>query len=331
MSLVDSLRSAIEVRAPLLKSLGEDTTGARLLHGAAEGHPGLAIDRYGPILLIQTWREPLNADVIPALLETASEALGTPLIAVWNHRNKTRWTDFRTWHRPEIPDDPEVLEHGLRFDATPRHAGNDPLLFLDLRAGRRRIRAESQGKTVLNLFAYTCGVGVAAMAGGATEVWNVDFARSALDLGRKNMRRNGDDEFFATVHEDVFPVIRQLAGLKLGGRRGSVPRFQKYAQRQFDLVVLDPPRWAKTPWGAVDVVNDYPSLLKPALLATTPGGRLLVCNNAAQVPLDGWLDVIRRCGDKCERPIQSLEVIPPDADFPSFDGNHPLKMAWLGV
>ena len=332
MSPSDALGRALDARAELLDSLGDQTTAVRLLHGIAEGVPGVAIDRYGPVLLIQTWRDPLTLAEVDALHRVATDALGLDLVSCWNHRKKSRNTDFRQWHDPALPDEVEALEHGLRFDARPRHRGIDPLLFLDFRVGRRRVRATSEGCTVLNLFAYTCGIGVAALAGGASEIWNVDFARSALDVGRGNARRNGlDDDLFATVHSDVFPMIRQLAGLKLGGRRGRVPRHTKYDPRLFDRVILDPPRWAKTPWGAVDVVNDYPSLLKPCLLATKPGGQLLLTNNAAQVPLEDWLDVIRRCGTKCGRPVRELEVLEPDADFPSFDGKPPLKLAWVTV
>src|SRR5690606_24677512 len=109
------------------------------------------------------------------------------------------------------------------------------------RVGRRRVRAASAGKRVLNLFAYTCGIGVAAAAGGADEVLDVDFARSALDVGVANAARNG--LAFDVLQDDVFPVIRQFAGQPVGGR--GRPTYTRLAPRTWDLVVLDPVRWAK--------------------------------------------------------------------------------------
>lgn len=329
MDPADRLHRALDARADLLEALGDDTDAVRLLHGAVEDWPGTTVDRYGPILLIQTWRDPVDAHTLDALQRAASDRLGVELVACHNHRGKPKGSDFADVHDPSLPDDPVCVEHGLRFDASPRHRGIDPLLFLDFRVARRRIRAASEGATVLNTFAYTCGIGVAALAGGATEAVNLDFAASALEVGRANAARNGLTDGFVCLQEDYFPAARQLAGLDVGGRRGKRPRFTRLEPRAFDRVVLDPPRWAKTRWGAVDVVRDYPSLLKPAIGATAEGGALLATNNHAGVPLDDWLEVVRRTVDKTGRTLRDLEVLVPDADFPSFDGKPPLKLAWL--
>ena len=95
--------------------------------------------------------------------------------------------------------------------------------------------------------------------------------------------------------------------------------------------MTDSPAWSKGSFGAVDVVRDYPSLFKPALLATRPGGVMLVTNNSARVVKEDWLDVLQRCADKAGRPIRDLDWLLPESDFPSSDGRHPLKMAWLQV
>src|SRR5690606_20126036 len=127
----------------------------------------------------------------------------------------------------------------------------------------RESRAE---RSVLNVFAYTCGVGVVAALGGAREVWNIDFAESPLANGRANAERNGiAAERFVTLHEDATPARRQLAGLPMKQRGGQRREYVRHEAHAFDLVVLDPPRWARTPFGAVDVVRDYQSLFKPAL------------------------------------------------------------------
>ena len=332
--MLDALSSALVARAGLLKALhAEDTTCYRLLHGATEGMPGTTVDRYGPILLVQTWREALGPEVLADIGEVVAHHL-QDLVLVYNHRapgrRKGRTPDYARWHDPDIPSEPIGTELGLRYDVRPRHRGADPLLFVDLRAGRRRVGAEATGRSVLNLFAYTCGLGVAAAAGGATEVWNVDFAASALEVGRTNARLSGlDGERFRTVQANALPAMRQLAGLPVGGRRGKRPRYVELEARQFDLVLLDPPRFARTPFGAVDVVKDYPSLLKPALLATAPGGHLLATNHVPSVSWEDWVGIMERCALKAGRPLQSIERIAPEADLPSPDGRWPLKMAWL--
>jgi 23S rRNA (cytosine1962-C5)-methyltransferase len=223
-------------------------------------------------------------------------------------------------------------ESGLRFDVRPRHRGIDPLLFLDLRAGRRHLLRQAEDMEVLNLFAYTCGLGVAAARGGCRAVLNVDFAASALEVGQRNAELSGcAGSSFETVCADVLPTVRQLAGLPVKGRASRRRPYERFEPRQFDLVLLDPPAWAKSPFGAVDVVRDYPSLFKPALLATRPGGAMLVTNNFAAVDRGDWLGVLQRCAAKAARPIRDIQWLTPESDFPSPDGRPPLKMAWLQV
>ena len=325
---MELIARAIDRRSELLERLAaEDTDGVRLFHGVAEGRPGLTVDRYGPVLLLQTNRDLLEDGEVDRIAATVERHLGVVLAPVWNHR--PAWRDgFEQLHDPTLPPSPEVREGGLRFDADPRHRGLDPLLFLDFRHVRRRVREEARG-SVLNLFAYTCGVSVCAAAGGATDVWSVDFASSALDVGAANAERNGVP--FHAVCEDVFPVVRQLAGLPVGGRRNRRPPYQRLDARTFDLVVLDPPRRAKSRWGVVDLVRDYAALFKPAVACVAPGGTVVATNNVAQVALEPWLDGLRRCARKVGRELVDVEVMPPDADFPSFDGNPPLKVAWCRV
>ncbi len=324
---VPLVRRAVERRRELLRRLqAEGTDCYRLFHGVAEGRPGLAIDRYGPILLLQTWREALTPEEINAYHRAFEDEMGIPLTPVWNHRAEK--TDHANWSGGP----PIGSELGIRYDVTPRHRGQDPLLFLDFRAGRRLIRQHAEGHSVLNLFAYTGGATLCAAIGGASEVWNVDFARSAIDWARRNLELNDiRGERVHCIEEDVIPVLRQLAGLSVKGRAARHRQYQRLEPRSFDLVVLDPPRWAKSPFGAVDLVRDYPSLFKPALLATAPGGALVVTNNAARVDCDAWVQVLERTAQKCGRSLASIDVVEPEEDFPSVDDAPPLKIAWLRV
>jgi 23S rRNA (cytosine1962-C5)-methyltransferase len=325
---------AIERRRDFLTRMThEGTDCVRLLHGVVEGAPGVTVDRYGPILLVQTWREPLAEGELDALAAVASAALGTTLTPCWNHRGDGPGGSARDDAELKAPIGHEL---GLAYDVRPRHRGQDPLLFLDMRAGRRWMKGAAQDKTVLNLFAYTCGIGVAALAGGARQVVNVDFARSALAVGEANAARVVADPEelkarFVTITDDVIPVVRQFAGLAMPMRGKRARPFTRRTAQRFDLVALDPPRWAKGDYGAVDVVRDYASLFKPALLATAPGGTVLATNHVPEVAREDWLAALERCAAKAGRPLASLEVLTPDEDFPSPDERHPLKIALARV
>jgi 23S rRNA (cytosine1962-C5)-methyltransferase len=329
MSLLDVFTGALARRASLFeRAAAEGTDCLRLLHGVAEGAPGLTVDRYGPVLLVQTQagRPSAQPEDVARLAERAREALGVDLALAWNVRGGAA-----SEQPPFAHPGPFVgREVGLRYDVRPRHRGQDPLLFLDFRVARRLVRARAAGASVLNVFAYTCGIGVAAMAGGAREVWTVDFARSALEIGGDNARLNGVDvEAFRTIEADAVPTMRQLAGLPVKGR-GARRGFQRFAPRSFDLVVLDPPRWAKTPFGAVDVVNDYPSLLKPAIGCARAGATILATHHVPGVSRASFEAVVRRTVEKMGRSFAELTLLGPEEDFPSFDGEPPLKVA-VGV
>jgi 23S rRNA (cytosine1962-C5)-methyltransferase len=166
---------------------------------------------------------------------------------------------------------------------------------------------------------------------GATSVLNVDFAESALEVGRRNADANGiPAERFTTLHADCLPILRQLAGLPVQ-RRGKHLPFPRIARQPFDLVVLDPPRLARSPFGTVDVVHDYPSLWKPCLLTLADGGAVLATNHVPEVDADTWHRVLTRCAEKAGRPLRSLEPIAVEDDFPSFDGRPPLKVVLATV
>ena len=153
----------------------------------------------------------------------------------------------------------------------------------------------------------------------------------ALSIGQSNANLNGvGSAQFQTLQDDAMLVLRQFSGLGVKGK-AKRRQYTKRSARLFDIVVLDPPRRAKSPFGAVDTVNDYQSLFKPALMCTKPGGKMLVTNNVASVGATQWTDSLKRCAIKAGRSIESLDMIVPDVDFPSLDGQHPLKMAWLSV
>ncbi len=331
MTLISSLLAqALERRKDLLKKLQTENTDAyRIFNGIAEGLPGLTIDRYASLILVQTFREALDSTNLSILEQALRSQLSIDFKFAYNHRGKRATESFDEWHRPapEALVEIECQELGSRFFVRARHQGIDPWLFLDLRAGRRWIREAARGASVLNLFSYTCSVGISAAAAGAKEVWNVDFSHSSLEVGRRNAMLNQiSDAQFKTIEEDCLPVLRQLAGLPAGGRRGQKLTYQRLEPRVFDIVVLDPPAWSKGKFGAVDVEGDYASLFKPAVLATKPGGRILATNHVASVDLNAWIESLYRCATKAGRSLSKVEVLQPDVDFPAFDGRPPLKI-----
>lgn len=328
---LNHLKAALYKRESFLQQCHqEDTTCYRLFHGAVERWPSVTIDRYGDTLLFQTWRSELNDDVVGQMADFIEEKLDQRFYILWADRRKRGQVE-RHWVGDEAPNEMTATELGLTYRVDPVHRGIDPLLFLDFRAGRRHIREHANGKKLLNLFSYTCGIGVSAAAGGAKLALNVDFANHALSIGQGNAALNELTEpQFQTLQDDAMLVLRQFSGLGVKGK-AKRRRFTKRSARLFDIVVLDPPRRAKSPFGAVDTVNDYQSLFKPALLCTKPGGKMLVTNNVASVEVESWIESLRRCTNKAGRSIEAVALIAPDVDFPSLDGQHPLKMAWLSV
>jgi 23S rRNA (cytosine1962-C5)-methyltransferase len=334
--LTDALSTALNSRKTLIDQLNEeDTECYRLFHGSVEGASGLTIDRYGDLLLAQGFHRPLTPDEREQTESFYAEHF-PGLDFIYNDRSQTN-------SRINNPLPAEMLEPahrarvatelGARYLIQARHAGQDPWLFLDARAARRRIKQEAPGKSVLNLFAYTCGTGLVAGLAGASYVVNVDFAESSLSIGKENARLNELPQRPRFIKSDAFAAMRQYAGIGQPERiRGKpMPPFPKLEARQFDIVYLDPPRHAKSPFGVVDLINDYPGVFKPALLCTAEGGTLICCNNVAQVERDAWLDQLDRSAKKAGRPIREMEWIVPEADFPSPDGKPPLKIALLRV
>ncbi|MGE7960634.1 class I SAM-dependent rRNA methyltransferase [Pseudomonas sp. NPDC089530] len=330
-SLNQALRAALDRRQDLLVELHQQGTDCyRLFHGSQEGAGGLTVDRYGPQLLVQSFHQPLERDALLQLQETIHEHLGLDTLLVYNDRSQGNSRIDRTdpVYRAEEDALQDLVGHewGLNYRVRGRHAGQDPLLFLDLRNARGWVKAHSAGKSVLNLFAYTCGVGLSAAAGGAREVCNLDFAEGNLAVGRENGQLNPQLPAMQFVQSDYFPAIRQLAGLPITQRRGQkLPSYPRLEQRQYDLVLLDPPAWAKSAFGTVDLLRDYQSLLKPALLATADNGVLICCNNLAKVAMDDWREQVLRCAEKAGRPVREWQVLTPGSDFPSMDRQPPLK------
>lgn len=335
--LSDALARALAARADLITHLGATGTDCyRLFHGTVEGLPGVTVDRYGDLLLVQSFHVPLS----PASLAELEAWYRThhPVFTdvVFNDRS-VPYSRIRNGLEDGVREVAErertIQELGVRYQLRARHGGQDPWLFLDLRAARRHVQQTAAGKSVLNLFAYTCGVGVCAAKAGATRVLNVDFAHSGLAVGRSNAALNGVEDRVQFLESDFFPAARQLAGLGLPrARHGhNLPVTAAVEPESFDLVFLDPPPYAKSAFGIVDLVQDYGGVFKPSLLATREGGEIVCCHNVAGVDVGDWVKALEGGVRRNRRSLRRVDVITPDLDFPSPDGRPPLKIAVLGV
>jgi 23S rRNA (cytosine1962-C5)-methyltransferase len=339
MPITSLLNAAITKRADLIGQLNSSSVDLpktdcfRVFHGTVEGVNGLNIDRYGDSWLIQTFHETLSEQEIESIRQVLLAVADLPIVYNDRSHKKSRIINELDASAEAYSRSEQVItENGILFTSKLRHEGQDPLLFLDMRIGREFVKANSHKKSVLNLFAYTCGIGTAAAVGGAKRVVNVDFSSFALAAGRKNAELNGVESVCQFIQSDAFPALRQLAGLKVTSRNNKkLPSYPKMSASQFDLVFLDPPRFAKSAFGTVDLINDYQSLLKPAVLATKPGGKVICCNNVAKVDKDVWFKSLVRCVEKQGRSVSEVTWLDCHQDFPSFDGNHPLKIVSLTV
>ncbi len=328
--LTGLINTAFQVRSDLVKKLVSEATDTwRIFHGVNEGRPGLTIDKYGPQVLVQSFGQPLSEQEIEEIKSVVSSHLGFSLYFVYNHRSGKKIRNIPLAGEPDGQTPSICTELGVKYRIIGVHQGLDPLLFIDLRAGRRFLVQHCKGKSLLNLFAYTCGAGVAASASGAKPVWNVDFALSSLNYGKENANLNQIPvDRLRFIHQDVFPVIRQLSGLGVKGK-AQRRQFLKFTPGTFDIVFMDPPTWAASPFGAVDLIDDYQGLFKPALLCVKPGGMIICTNHAPGIGLTQWLEQLKRCANKAGKQIKRIQVIEPDTDFPSPDRKFPLKIAAL--
>lgn len=340
--LLDMLAVAWRSRESLLSQWSSDETNCfRVFHGTVEGLPGVSVDCYGEQLLVQSFHHVLQPSELTGIESFYQSKLPHITRTVYHDRSAkgSKRGDSDTYSHSESL---EGVELGVTYDVDVKRLGQDPLLFLDMRVGRQWMLDNARDKSVLNLFSYTCGIGVCAGVGGARNVWNIDFSSSALAVGEANALMNGlDMENIKFIQSDCFPALKQLAGIPVkarqkrlkNGRRvkTSLPEYPKLPQKQFDIVFMDPPRWAKSAFGTVDLVRDYQSLFKPALMATKEGGKMLVCNNVAKVDRDEWANQLIRCGEKAGRHIEIETVLQPYEDFPSFDESPPLKILVLQV
>ncbi len=242
--------------------LPEGQQAQRLFHGRGHAWPGfehVSIDWYNDLALITLFRESPQEwlDELSRWLQGQAGA-----VAVVVQYRCRQGAPFETLSGT-CPDFMEIEEAGLKYGLYLNRSQNTGL-FLDMANGRRWVQAHAGGRRVLNLFAYTCAFSVAAIAGGASKVVNVDMSRAALSHGRENHRLNGHD-LSKVVFEGV-DIFRSFGRLKKHG--------------PYELLISDPPSFQK---GSVDIRKDYAKLLRRIPELVVPDGDLLLCLNAPEL------------------------------------------------
>jgi 23S rRNA (cytosine1962-C5)-methyltransferase len=263
------LRRAIAYRAALLAS--GVTDAVRLVGAEADGLPGVIVDRYADTLVCQflsagaeRWRD--------VLLDLLAESLPGCTI----HERSDGEARTREGLAPRCsvaPDTPlvEMHEHGIRY-LVDIMSGHKTGFYLDQRDNRAIVRDCARGRSVLNCFSYTGGFGLAALAGAAAEVTNVDSSADALALAHRNAALNGmDDARFVTMEGDVFHLLR---------------RFRDEG-RSFDLIVLDPPKFAASASQVERAARGYKDINLLAFKLLRPDGLLSTfsCSGHMTAPL----------------------------------------------
>lgn len=249
-------------------------TACRLVHAESDGLPGLVVDRYGDWLVCQlstAGAERWKAEIAAALAEL------WPCAGVYERSDvdarKKEGLAPRTGVLAgvEPPDLVQVDERGMRV-LVDVHRGHKTGFYLDQRDNRSRVRGLAAGRSVLDCFSYTGGFGLSALLGGAAHVTQVDASAPALALAGRNAEQNGvAGDRLSQVTDDVFQLLRRY----------------RDQGRRFDLIVLDPPKFADTRGRVQRAARGYKDINLLAFKLLAPGGLLCTfsCSGAIDAPL----------------------------------------------
>jgi len=258
--------------------LDRDSSGMRIVHGESDGLPGLIVDKYGNVLVMQLgsagpehWRETI-ADILqelctPVCIYERSDSDGRELEGLPKRCGVVRGT---------LPEDVEVIENGLRF-AVDVAAGQKTGYYLDQRDNRAFTGTLAADRDVLNCFCYTGGFSLYALRGGAKSVLSIDSSQEALQIAQTNVGLNGLDAAKAEWQcADVFEALRKL----------------RDQNRKFDLIVLDPPKFAPTAAFAEKASRAYKDINLLGFKLLRPGGLLFTYSCSGGISDDLFQKII---------------------------------------
>lgn len=318
------LRRALAIRKSLLsktKSDGEATTGYRLCHGEGDHLPGVVIDLYesAAVVLFDGSAAATLREAVVATLRSLQAELGLTCIYERNQRREGGGGRLLHGALPELAGLPRgevrIREHGMRLLVDIVN-GQKTGLFLDQRENRLRVRKLAGGRSVLNGFSYTGGFSIAAALGGARRVVSVDRAAPAIETARRTFADNGLDpaghEFLAA---DMFAYL------------GETPQ-------RFDLVIVDPPSFAKAARDVPNALAAYRELHRLALNVVERGGLLAAASCSSHVPETDFIATLVSAGERTRRRLRILEIHGQPGDhptLPAFPEGRYLKFVLLAV
>lgn len=325
-TLETTLASALAARTSCFDERHE--TAFRLFNGFSEGCPTLAADLYGRTLVLHNYADPpTEAD---GLVETAARFYQEQLPWLQAVLVKARYAENEEAKKGLLISgeylDTHIRENGVWY-ALDLQLNQDASLYLDTRHLREWLKSNLQGKSVLNAFAYTGSLGIAALAGGAARVVHLDLSRAFLNVAKASYLRNG------------FPIHK--ADFVAGDFWPKISHFKQEGAR-FDCVIVDPPFFSRTRHGTVDLVEGSKRILNKVRPLIADGGFLVTINNALFV---SGADYSQMLEELCADGYLSLEALIPvpenflggvasnaamlPADPAPF--NHPTKIAVLRV
>lgn len=324
--LSSRLQAALDARSELL--IQPHDQPLRLFAGFYEGCPQLAVDVYGKTIILFNYADPpeSNAELLHAALAFYQSALPWLESAVFKHRHAAdpegRRGQVVTGHQPQR----KVRENGVWY-ALDLLLNQDASFYLDTRGLRAWLQAHSASKTVLNTFAYTGSLGVAALAGGAQRVVQLDLNRAYLNLAKTSCACNG------------LPVVK---GDYLYGDFFALASRLRRANAAFDIAILDPPIFAQTQAGTIDLYHQALKAINKIRPLVNDGGYLVAINNALFLPGADYINLLKNLCADGYLAIETLIPVPedvcgypvtrqaaPPADPAPF--NHPTKIAVLRV
>ena len=285
------------------------TNAIRWVFGESDGLPGLIVDGYADVLVVEisalvAWR------ALPHLVDALNEALAPRRIIRRADEERLSHEFGGTLPRAvrealseAAPAEPvEIRERGQRFWVN-LAGGQKTGFYLDQRDNRARVAAYCQGATVLNAFAYTGAFGLHALAGGAARVVNVDSSGEALALAERNLALNGGPgagQRYECVEADVFDYLRSLRD------RGE----------RFDVVILDPPKFAYHPGQIERAARAYKDLNRVGMSIIEPGGILVTFSCSGVVDAALFQKIIFSAALEAGREARVIERLTQASDHP---------------
>ena len=301
----DFLRKRIRSAVDLRKVFDPNKTNTyRLINSEGDGLPGLIVDRFAEILVAQMHTagiERLRSRLIDALMEE-TDTRGILL----RNDSQSRRREGLELEEPQVvtggvPMQVTVRENNVLFLVDPWQ-GQKTGFFLDQRDKREALRKYTQAKRVLNCFSYSGSFSVyAALTSEKTRVTSVDISAPAIESARQNFILNGlDPNHHQFLVADVFDYLEQAQG----------------AGEQFDVVVLDPPAFAKTQSARAQALKAYRRLNTLGMQVLRPGGILLTCSCSGVIGMDDLLGALSQSAQRLQRTVQLLETFTYGVDHP---------------